>query len=282
MVLVDAEEYCRANAGRPDPDPRLGLWEKIAGQPDKALVSENFALTHGVKPGDTIQLRGEKGMVRWQVAGTLRDYNWIRGTIFVDRQKNKGAFGAEEVNVWEVYLPPGAGGTAAKVREELQQSPLAADQALIAQTRDEVRGGIRAMIRRVYGVAYTQEVIVGIVAVLGVVASLLISVLGRRRELGLLRAIGGTRAQLLQTVLAEAVLIGLVGTLLGIAVGLPMEWYVVRVVLFEETGFLFPVRVPWAGAGVIAALAVLSATLAGLGPAFQAMRLRIADAIAYE
>jgi putative ABC transport system permease protein len=149
-------------------------------------------------------------------------------------------------------------------------------------TREEVREGWRGLIRRVYGVAYTQEVIVGVVAVLGVVAALLISVLGRRRELGLLRAVGGTRPQLLQTVLAEAVLIGLVGTLLGIVVGLPMEWYAVRVVLFEETGFLFPMRVAWQEAGVIAALSILSATLAGVAPAVQAMRLRIADAIAYE
>jgi hypothetical protein len=59
--------------------------------------------------------------------------------------------------------------------------------------------------------------------------------------------------------------------------GMPLEWYVVRVLLFEEAGFLFPVCIPWAGALVIAALAVGCATLAGLWPACQAMY--IAEAI---
>ena len=72
------------------------------------------------------------------------------------------------------------------------------------------------------------------------------------------------------------------GFLVGLLIGLPLEWYAVRVILQEETGFTFPVRVPWAAAGVVAGLAVVTATLAGLGPAFQAMRLRIPEAIAYE
>ena len=52
--------------------------------------------------------------------------------------------------------------------------------------------------------------------------------------------------------------------------------------IFEETGFLFPVNVPWLETLVIAVLAVGSATAAGMAPALQAIRLRIADAIAYE
>ena len=283
LVLQDARAYWEANKDRPDPDPGLELWKDLGDAPGRALVSENFARIHGVKVGDAIQLTGQKGMVRWRVIGTLRDYNWIRGTIFLDRQSNRAAFGADQVTAWQVYLPANSTAEEAKtVREKLQKSAAGSKYALLTLTRAEVHENVASMVRRVYGVAYTQEVVVGIVAVFGVVTSLLISVLGRRRELGLIRAVGGTRPQLLQTVMAEAVLIGLVGTVLGVVVGLPMEWYMVRVVLFEETGFLFPVRIPWTEAGVIAALAVLSAAVAGIGPALQAMRLRIADAVAYE
>ncbi len=278
MILADAEAYCRANAGLPEPDPQLDRWRKLGR--GRALVSENFARIHRVGRGDTIQFKGQGGMVSLEVADTIVDYNWIRGTVFIDRQAYKQELGADEVSAWEVYLPRGTDAEA--VRERVQKSPLATRHSLVTVTRPEVRDNWRDLVRRIYGVAYTQEVLVGVVAVMGVVASLLISVLGRQRELGLLRAVGGTRGQLLHTVLAEAVLIGLVGTLLGLVVGLPMEWYAVRVVLFEETGFLFAMRIPWLEAGVIAALAVLAATLAGLGPAVHAMRLRIADAIAYE
>jgi ABC-type lipoprotein release transport system permease subunit len=276
LILRDIEEYCRASAALPNPDPHLDTWRKAIG-PGKAIVSENFALIHRVKVGDSIQL---KGQVQFKVVATMPDYSWIRGSVLIDRQANKETMGGDVVNIWEVYLPRGA--EAEPTREQLQRRPVAARHTLFTATRAEMRDGWQKMIHNFYGVAYTQELIVAMVAVLGVVASLLISVLGRRRELGILRAVGGTRPQVLQTVLAEAALIGLVGTLLGIAVGLPMEWYAVRVVLFGETGFLFPVRPPWAEAALIAALSILAATLAGIGPAIHATRLRIADAIAYE
>jgi putative ABC transport system permease protein len=64
--------------------------------------------------------------------------------------------------------------------------------------------------------------------------------------------------------------------------GIPLEWYVVRVVLFEESGFLFEVLMPWKQAIGISAGAMIVATLAGLLPAMRAVKTRIPDAIAYE
>jgi putative ABC transport system permease protein len=107
-------------------------------------------------------------------------------------------------------------------------------------------------------------------------------VIRRRRELGLLRAVGATRGQVLRTVLFEALLMGLIGGALGVLFGLLLEWYALRIILLEESGFRFPMTAPWREAGVIVALAVTAATVAGLLPALRAVRLRIADAIAYE
>ena len=56
-----------------------------------------------------------------------------------------------------------------------------------------------------YLLAYLQQIVVGVVAALGVVTALLISVLQRKRELGLLLAVGATPGQALRSVLAEAV-----------------------------------------------------------------------------
>jgi ABC-type antimicrobial peptide transport system permease subunit len=124
--------------------------------------------------------------------------------------------------------------------------------------------------------------VVGVVAALGVVTALLISVLQRKRELGLLLAVGATPGQVLRSVMAEAVLMGLFGTALGILIGLPMEWYVLSVVMPEETGFVFDVVIPWRQALGIAAASVLTATVAGLVPAAHAVRTRIPDAIQWE
>jgi putative ABC transport system permease protein len=138
------------------------------------------------------------------------------------------------------------------------------------------------MIRRMSMFSYAQEVVVIIVAALGVVMALLISVLQRQRELGLLRAVGASRSQVLRSVLAEAALMGLVGTLLGTLFGIPLEWYALHVILLDEAGFTFPAEVPWAQVAGVVLVGMGVATLAGLLPALRAVRLRIADAIAYE
>src|SRR5262249_30987986 len=130
------------------------------------------------------------------------------------------------------------------VREEMLHR-WGAEHALVVLTQGKLREHIKGIIRRLYGLAYSQEIVVGLVAALGVVMALLISVLQRRRELGLLRAVGATRAQVLRSVLAEAALMGALGTVIGLAIGIPLEWYCVKVILFEEAGFLFPFHVPW-------------------------------------
>jgi putative ABC transport system permease protein len=97
-----------------------------------------------------------------------------------------------------------------------------------------------------------------------------------------LRAVGASRPQVLRSVLAEAVLMGAVGAAVGFAVGLLLEWYVLDILILDESGFRFPLHVPWLEAGVVSLASVVFATLAGLWPAYLATRLRIPEAIAYE
>jgi putative ABC transport system permease protein len=279
LLALDAPRYYAANKDRSPPLPDLELYRRLA-EPGTVLVSENFAALHGVRAGQTITLPGTDGPVPLRVLGTVADYSCNRGTAIVDRSHYRRQFDAGLIDVFDAYLDPGADAEA--VRRRVQQSPLAAEQGLCVLTRGELRGHILGMVGRLYGLAYTQEVVVGIVALLGVVTALLISVRRRRRELGLLRAVGATRAQVLRSVVAEAVLLGAVGTGLGLLAGLPLEWYTVRVLLFQESGFLCPVRFPWLTAGVVAGLTVVAAAVAGLGPALQAVRANVAAAVAYE
>jgi len=123
---------------------------------------------------------------------------------------------------------------------------------------------------------------VGRVALLGVVSALFISVLQRRRELGLLRAVGASRGQVLRSVLAEASLMGVVGAMLSVLIGLALEWYTVRMLVFDAAGVVFPMLIPWTSAAVVIGGSVAAATLVGLWPAWRATRLRIPEAIAYE
>jgi putative ABC transport system permease protein len=244
-----------------------------------ALVSENFAALYDVHPGDRIAIRGRNGMLSLEVIGLAVDYTWNRGTILVDRAWFNQAFGDDLVDIWDIYLRPNAAPRA--VRDKIM-AKWGRQEALYASTRKHMHDTIEKDIDRVYLLGYAQFFIVGLVTLLGVVSALFISVLQRRRELGLLRAVGASRGQVLGTVLAEAALMGLFGAFIGFFVGLFIEWYTIRLILPDETGFVFPMLVPWKPAAVVFSLAVVLAALVGLWPAYHATRLRITEAIAYE
>src|SRR5206468_7976054 len=201
------------------------------------LVSQNFARRHNVAVGQTIELPGPNGPVPLRVIGTVRDYSWSRGSIFMDRARYAKLFGDDLIDICHVFLKPDQVGSEAAGRAI---EAYAQRRGLFVTDKDSLRKFLSELINRIYLLAYLQQIIVGVVAALGVVTALLISVLQRKRELGLLRAVGATQWQVLRTVLAEATLMGAFGTFLGLLAGVPLEWYIVRVLIFEESGFLFP------------------------------------------
>ncbi|MEK8227273.1 ABC transporter permease [Oerskovia sp. M15] len=102
-----------------------------------------------------------------------------------------------------------------------------------------------------------------IIAVLGIVNTLALSVIERTREIGLLRAVGLGRSQLAGTIVIESVLTAVFGTLLGLAVGVGLAAAMPTV--FASTGFT-ALAIPWAGLGTMVGIAVLVGVLAAGGP----------------
>jgi putative ABC transport system permease protein len=279
LIALDAEAYVKATRARvPSGLPDLERFLELPGTND-ILVSHNFARRHNVSVGQTIEIPGPNGPVPLRVIGTVRDYSWSRGTIFMDRARYARLFGDELIDMCHVFLKPGQAGTGEGSRPVERYT---ADRGLFVTDKDSLQRFLSELINRVYLLAYLQQIVVGVVAALGVVTALLISVLQRKRELGLLLAVGATPGQVLRSVFAEAVLMGMFGTALGILIGLPMEVYVLKVVLVEESGFVFDVVVPWREALGIAAASITTAALAGLIPAIHAVRTRIPDAIQWE
>jgi putative ABC transport system permease protein len=274
LIAIDAHDYADATRSRvPTGLPDLEKFHDLPGT-DNVLISENFARRHGVNVGDTIELPGPKGLIPVHVLGTVRDYSWSRGTIFMDRQRYARLYNDDLIDMCHVFLKPGADNRAVK--------EYAGRKGLFVADKDSLRKFLSDLINRIYLLAYLQQIVIGVVAALGVVTALLISVLQRKRELGLLLALGATPGQVLRSVIAEAVLMGLFGTVLGILFGLPLEWYVLNIVISDESGFIFDVVVPWKESLGIAAAAIGTAALAGLIPAIHAIRTRIPDAIQWE
>lgn len=251
---------------------------KMNAHDNDILVSENFAALHGVRTGDVVTLKSPRGEVKFRVVGVTVDYTWNLGTILMNRRDYVKHWNDPTVTVFDVYLRDGADPNAVKTKIATRLSAYDVHPL----TRTELKAHIQQMIERLYRIALAQEIVVVLVAALGVVTALLISVLQRRREMGLLRAIGASQRQVIYLVLAEASLMGIFGSILGVIFAIPLQWYTLQIVFLDESGYVFPVYVPWWEGAAIALTALAIATLAGVGPALYAVRERIPDAIAYE
>jgi putative ABC transport system permease protein len=276
MIALDSQAFSHGGGER-TLARNLGRYPGIR-EPGSVLLSENFSALYGLGLGDRFTVGGPDGPLPLTVIGVVPDYTWNRGALIVDRSWFCKNFGDDQVDVYDLWLKPGV--NPESLREELVRE--GHGDSLVVQTRGELRRDISRALDRVYSLAYAQQVVIGLVALLGVMSALFISVLQRRRELGLLRAVGASQGQVLRSVLAEATLMGVIGAAIGFGVGILLEWYVVKILLPDDAGWVFPLRVPWRTAGLVVGSSVVLATLVGLWPAAQATRMRIPEAIAYE
>src|SRR5262249_20633025 len=86
LTALDAGKYYALNRARQGiPAAELDLYRRLRDEPGAVIVSVNLAEQHGVRAGETIEIDGPRGPVPLRVVGTVVDYSWNRGSLFMDR-----------------------------------------------------------------------------------------------------------------------------------------------------------------------------------------------------
>ena len=149
-------------------------------------------------------------------------------------------------------------------------------------TNRDVRQYITKLTDQWFGITYVQIAVAVLVALLGIVNTLIVSITDRRRELGVLQAVGGLRNQIRGTIWLEALTIGAVGLILGLAFGALQLYYGLRITGEDLAGlrldYEYPFRICLVLVPVILAVAFISA----IGPAESAVRGSLVEALEYE
>ncbi|HEY2166917.1 MAG TPA: FtsX-like permease family protein [Jatrophihabitantaceae bacterium] len=144
------------------------------------------------------------------------------------------------------------------------------------QNRSEFKGSLASQVNGLLGLLYGLLGLAIVIAILGIVNTLALSVIERRREIGILRAVGMQRKQVRRTIYVESLLIAVFGAVLGLALGLTYG------VLFTRTlrgQGLDHVSVPWNQAVIFLVVAAIVGVLAALWPGARAARTPPLEAI---
>ena len=261
----------------------------VAGDPNRMfrltaegkaiLASENFALLRGYKLGDVVDIPSPGGVLHLPIAGIVTDYSDEQGSILMDRAVYKRYWNDSTVNVFRIYLAPRASET--DVKRRILET-FSSQRRLFVLTNREVRRYILRLTDQWFGITYVQIAVAVLVAVLGIVNTLTVSITDRRRELGVLQAVGGLRNQVRRTIWLEALAIGTVGLVLGLAFGALQLYYSLRITAEDIAGmrldYEYPYQIALALLPVILAVAFLSA----IGPAESSVRGSLVEALEYE
>jgi putative ABC transport system permease protein len=166
------------------------------------IASENFASLNHLHAGDVVELQTPSGPVRLPIAGVVRDYSDQQGSVMVDLSIYRRYWQDDAVDFFRVYLDRGADPSA--VRQAILQK-FSTDRRLFVLSSLEVRAYVEGLTDQWFGMTRMQIIVAVLVAVLGVVNSLTVTITDRRRELGVLRAVGGLRSQVRGAIWMEAV-----------------------------------------------------------------------------
>jgi putative ABC transport system permease protein len=245
----------------------------------RVVISENLSRRRDLHPGDTFEMATPTGVRRYTVGAVVVDYTSDQGSVVMAREVYGAHFQDTQVDIFELYLADV--GRLEEVRRAITEAH-GRQYDLYVLSNSELRQEITALIDDAFSVTYAMEGLAVLLALLGVINTLLAAVLDRTREIGLLRAVGAGRGHVLRLFVGEAAFIGLSGGLIGVLAGTVMGLIVTVTVGEQSTGWRFPYLFPAGVALQMSLMATLCAAVAGLYPARRAASLDVVEALAYE
>lgn len=273
--ILSLEKHAKLPPVEGDPNTMY----KVAAAGRGLFASQNLVLIRGYKLGQTIEIPTPTGPLRLPLVGVIDDYSDQLGSILIDRSVYTSYWKDDTVNIYRVYLKKGV--DVERAKDEILRR-YGKERQLFVMTNSQLKAYILRLTDQWFGLTYVQIAVAVLVAILGIVNTLTVSITDRRRELGILQAVGGLRTQIRRTIWLEALCIGIVGLLMGLALGGIQLYYSLEISKRDLAGFQlnyeYPVKIALALLPTILAAALISA----VGPAESAVRGSLVESLEYE
>ncbi len=272
----------------PNQYPKVASFQFSQGDADTAFPAlasgRNVILTSlaqstlKVNVGDDFVMQTADGPQTYHVVALANDLLTFKIAVAFLSQANLAAdFHKTEDVMLMINLTQGADKNAAlaDVQGILKDYP-----QFTAQLTGEYRQQLIDLSTSAMSAFYVLAILILIPAALGLLNTLTINILERTREIGVVRAVGGSRSQVRRIVTAEALLLGIFSAAMGVLTGVAMSYGFIMA--FGIVGWQMPYTFPVAGVIAAVIVAVLLALFASILPARSAAKLDIIRALQYE
>ncbi len=264
-VVLQARAIDRANAARSL--PLLGAPVDVAADaPPPVWVNEAAADLYHFSPGSVIALPLNGKALSFTVAGVWRDYGRPQGAIAMERARYVELTGDAAVTNAALWLADGA--DRAAVEASLRHDIPGGDRLELA-TPGEIRDLSLRIFDRTFAVTYALELAAVVIGLVGLSSSFGALVLARRREFGVLRHLGMTRAQVGAMLATEGLVVSGIGLVVGLVLGFVICLVLIHVVNRQSFHWGMELSLPWgslvAFSAIVLALSTFTALASGRG-----------------
>ena len=234
-----------------------------------AIVSEPLAYHHDLDVGSTLTLATDRGRREFKVAGVYYDYGSDRGVVTVSRQTYDRYWDDPAIFSAGIFIRDGQSGE--RLIDNLRQRTSGHENLRFIANR-EIREASLEIFDRTFVITGVLRLLAMIVAFIGVLAALMALQLERRRELGVLRANGLTPRQVWGLVTTQCGLLGAVSGVLALPLGAALAALLIHVINRRSFGWTLHMELPPEIIFQAVVLALASALLAGIYPAYKLSR----------
>ena len=278
VVAIDSLSIARRTRRKVIAGDYNGMYRSVA-QGQGFIASENLVELRHLKFGDTIEIAAPGGTLRLPIVGIIRDYSNQLGAVFVDLSVYRKLWKDDSIDVFRVYLAKSASRADVKARI---LDRFGHEKRLFVLTNQEVRDFVLKLTNQWFAMTYSQLFVAVLVAILGIINTLTVSIADRRRELGVLRAVGGLRNQIRHTIWMEAATIGAIGLILGVALGAVNLYYQLQIVRQSFAGTVLDYTFPYGIVALLVPVILVVALGSAVFPAESAVRSSLVEALEYE
>ncbi len=279
FMAIDVREYTRVTSfvfSGEQIDTQKAI-EQLQNE-DTVFISSVLAEKYGLSPGQYIYLNTRRGFVPFQIAGVVVDFYNQGLVIQGDWDTMWRHFRIDDASMLMVKAQPGT--SVSRLQTNIEEL-YGYRYHLTLESNTSIRDQALSLMEQAFRMFDVMTLISVLVGSLGVINTLTVSVIERTQEIGMLRAIGTSRSQIVRMVLAEAGLMGVIGGILGIATGVILA-RILFIGMTAMSGYKLTFTIPPEGILVGLVMALLVSQVAAIPPARRAARTQILEAIHYE